>query len=453
MIGGTVMSSIETVNWIKAQIKRTNELTEKNLEYEDKQAKLIYIKPLINQELLQQIIIKPFFEMSTEEQFKQYLHALPQFQEINSKDQLQLDIMNGNVLVFIQEEFYLVDIKLSTNDQVNTTSVETTIHGSQIALSDNLMTNINVIRSNYHQPSLFVEYHHTGEVNKHKVAIIYDQAKVKEDVLEIIQKKLGKVDKQLITSTTQLNNYLNNKQISLFPQMMMTERPDRIVYNLAGGKVVLVVDGNPQALIAPVSFFDFMTTMEDNYHTFLISLFLKFLRYAGLFISILLPSLYIGITSYAPEVFRTEVALATAGSRVGIPFSSFIEVLFMLFFMEMLLEASIRLPKAVSATATTVGGLILGTAVTEASLASDIMVIIVSAVAISTFVIPVNEMAFSIRVVRLVFILITSLLGLAGLTLGFYALIMYLISIDSFGQPYMKLDLSPKKKSKSEGQT
>lgn len=105
MIGGTVMSSIETVNWIKAQIKRTNELTEKNLEYEDKQAKLIYIKPLINQELLQQIIIKPFFEMSTEEQFKQYLHALPQFQEINSKDQLQLDIMNGNVLVFIQEEF------------------------------------------------------------------------------------------------------------------------------------------------------------------------------------------------------------------------------------------------------------------------------------------------------------------------------------------------------------
>lgn len=163
-----------------------------------------------------------------------------------------------------------------------------------------------------------------------------------------------------------------------------------------------------------------------------------------MFISILLPSLYIGITSYAPEVFRTELALTIAGSRIGVPFSSFIEVLFMLFFMEMLLEASIRLPKAVSATATTVGGLILGTAVTEASLASNVMVIVVSAVAISTFVIPINEMAFSIRVLRIFFILVTTIFGLAGLTLGLYALVMYLVSINSFGEPYLKLSMGKK---------
>ena len=106
--------------------------------------------------------------------------------------------------------------------------------------------------------------------------------------------------------------------------------------------------------------------------------------------------------------------------------------------MEMLLEASIRLPKSVSATATTVGGLILGSAVTEASLSSDIMIIIVSAVAISTFVIPINEMAFSIRVVRLFLILASTIFGLAGLTIGLYVLIMYLVSIDSFGEPYLK---------------
>lgn len=432
------MSSETNMNWLDETFKDTNELTKKLLEDDNRQAQVLYIKPLINQELMQQIIIKPFFEMTSERKYISYLQALPQFQESQSKEQLKQEILNGYVLLFIQNEFYLLDLKYSFNDQANTTSVEPTIHGSQIALSDNIATNINLIRSNYHQPSLYVEYSTIGAVNNHKIAIIYDKQKVNEQVLKIIVEKLQKVDKQVITSTVQLNNYLNNKRISLFPQMVITERPDRIVYNLSGGKVILLVDANPQALIAPVFFFDFMSSMEDNYHTFIISFFLKLLRYIGLFISLLLPGLYIGITSFAPEVFRTELALTIASSRIGVPFSSFVEVLFMLFFMEMLLEASIRLPKSVSATATTVGGLILGSAVTEASLASDIMIIIVSAVAISTFVIPINEMAFSIRVVRLFLILASTIFGLAGLTIGLYVLIMYLVSIDSFGEPYLK---------------
>ncbi|RTQ92797.1 spore germination protein [Lysinibacillus telephonicus] len=447
------MSSLETINWINEQFKNTNELVQKNLEYENKHILLFYIKSLINSEMLQKLIIKPFFEMSSEEQFNLYLQALPQFQEVQSKEQVHLEIMNGNILIVIQNEFYLLDFKLAKNDKVNSTSVETTIHGSQLALSDNLMTNINVIRSNYHQASLSVEYFVKGEVNQHKVAVIYDKEKVKNDVLDIIRKRLQKVDKQLITSTTQLGNLINDSRFSLFPQMIMTERPDRIVYNLAGGKVILLVDGNPQSIATPVVFFDFMTTMEDNYHTLFISLFLKILRYAGLFLSLLLPALYVGVTSFTPELFRTELALTVAGSRVGVPFSSFIEVLFMLFFMELLLEASIRLPKAVSATATTVGGLILGTAVTEASLASNIMVIIVSAVAISTFVIPVNEMAFSIRVVRLLLIIITSVFGLAGLVLGFFVLIMYLVNLDSFGETYLKIYTLSKNRKTTEEKT
>lgn len=443
------MSSEENIKWINEQFKETNELTMKTLEDEDKKAELFYIKPLIDVELLQQIVIKPYFEMQSETKYIRYLKALPQFQDSKSQEQLKTEVLNGNVVLFIQNKFYLLDLKFSFNDQTNTASVETTIHGSQLALSDNIATNINIIRSDYHQPTLYVKYSTIGQVNNHKLAIIYDKEKVNKNALNLITEKLQQVDKQVITSTVQLSNYINNKKYSLFPQLIMTERPDRIVYNLAGGKVILLVDGNPQALIAPVYFFDFMTSMEDNYHSFYISYFLKILRYTGLFISLLLPGLYIGITSFAPEVFRTELALTIAGSRIGVPFSSFVEVLFMLFFMEMLLEASIRLPKTISATATTVGGLILGTAVTEASLASDIMVIIVSAVAISTFVIPINEMAFSIRVIRFFFILASTILGLAGLTLALYALIMYLVSIDSFGEPYLKFNEKKKSEAKA----
>jgi len=446
------MSSEEILLWIRKQFENTTELTQKTLDYDNKYALLFYVKSLIDQELLQKLIIKPFFEMANENQFKAYLIALPQFQKVESKEQAVLEVTNGHTLIVIQHDLYLIDLQLATNNQVSTTSVETTIHGSNIALSENLMTNINLIRSYYHQASLSIEYFTKGEVNQQKIAIIYDKEHVNKKALEIIKQKLQQLDQQVISASTELNNYLNDKRFSLFPQMLMTERPDRIVYNIAGGKIALILDGNAQSLIAPAVFFDFMTTMEDNYHTLFISLFVRILRYAGLFVSILLPGLYVGITSFAPEVFRTELALTVAGSRIGVPFSSFVEVLFMLFFMELLLEASIRLPKVVSATATTVGGLILGTAVTEAALASNIMVIIVSAVAISTFVIPVNELAFTIRIVRLILLLITSVFGLAGLTLGLYGLIMYLVYLDSFGEPYLRLFNYQKAKKSSEGQ-
>ncbi|SOC15090.1 spore germination protein [Ureibacillus xyleni] len=446
------MNTQETLLWINEQFANTNELTQKTLEYESKNISYMYIKSLIDKELLQKILLKPFFEMSNMDQYKLYVQALPQYQEISSKEQALLEIMNGNILLEIDNELLLIELKLSKNDAVSSASVEMTIHGSQLALSDNLMTNINLIRSYYRQPTLNIEYMSYGEVNQQKVALVYDSEKVNEQALKLIREKIQRVDKQLISAANQFNNYLNDKRFSLFPQMVMTERPDRVIYNIGGGKIIILEDGSSQSLAAPVVFFDFMITMEDDYHTIVISTFLRMLRYLGFFISLLLPSIYVGVTSFAPEVFRTELALTVAGSRMGVPFSSFVEVLFMLFFMELLLEASIRLPKAVSATATTVGGLILGTAVTEASLASNIMVIIVSAVAISTFVIPVNEMAFAIRIVRFLLILITTIFGLAGLTLGFLVFIMYLVSLDSFGEPYLRVYNYRKSKKRSEGQ-
>lgn len=446
------MSSKEILAWIQSKFADKDDLKKKELSYDNKQITVLFMKTLIDQELYQKYIINPFFELQTQEQFNLYLSALPQFQEVSSKEAALMNVMEGNVLVAIQDQLYAIDFKLSKNSDVNSTSVETTIHGSELALSDNLMTNINVIRSFYHQPTLIIEYFYKGEVNKPKVALVYDQEKVKTNALELIRQRLEKLDKQIITESPQFNNFLNDKRFSLFPQMILTERPDRIVYNLAGGKVVLLIDGSPQCMMAPVVFFDFMTTMEDNYHTFIISYYLKLLRYLGIFICILLPGIYIGAASYSPEILRTELMLTIAGSRMGVPFTSFVEVLFMLFFMELLLEASIRLPKAISATAATVGGLILGTAVTEAALASNIMVIIVSAVAISTFVIPVNEMAFAIRIIRFLLILATSFFGMAGLMLGLLCVIMYLVNQTSFGEPFLRFYNYQKGDKNSEGQ-
>src|SRR5690606_28660354 len=133
-----------------------NDLIQKKLELDHKQITVLFIKSLIDQELYQKYIINPFFELPTQEQFNLYLFALPQFQEVPSKEKALYFVMEGNVLIEIQDNLYSLDFNLSKNSDVNSTSVETTIHGSELALSDNLMTNINVIRSSYHQPSLMI---------------------------------------------------------------------------------------------------------------------------------------------------------------------------------------------------------------------------------------------------------------------------------------------------------
>lgn len=230
------MNTQETLLWINEQFSHTNELVQKTLEYEQKNIAYMYIKSLIDNEMLQKTIIKPFFEMANMEQFKLYVQALPQFEEVPAKEQVLLEIINGSILLEIGNELCLIDLKLSKNNEVSSASVEMTIHGSQIALSDNLLTNLNLIRSYYRQPTLNIEYMSLGEVNQQKVAIVYDTEKVNTQALKLIKEKLQRVDKQVISAANQFNNYLNDKRFSLFPQMIMTERPDRIIYNIAGEK-------------------------------------------------------------------------------------------------------------------------------------------------------------------------------------------------------------------------
>jgi len=420
------------------ELQPTFDIIQIPLQIEEKKAFLLYLKTVVDGDKIQNIIIKPFFEMTSIENFETYINLLPDKTDVPAKEELLISLTKGFVLVAIQDRFILLDLKKVNSNTVLDTVMESTIHGPQQALSENLETNLNILRQRYHTTNLAIELVELKDKSNRSVAILYDKTSVNRKVLTKIQDKLNQLDKPLIQSSGDLELFLTDVKYALFPTTILTERPDRMIYNLTGGKVIILVDGSPQAIVMPVIFFDFMVSMEDNYHTFWISAFGTTLGYFGLFTCLLLPSVYVAVTSYSPEIMRTELALTVTGSRVGVPYPSYVEVFFMLIFMELLTEASIRLPKAVSATATTVGGLILGTAATEAALASNIMIIVVAAVAIATFVIPINEMSFAIRVIRLLLIVFTSLFGVVGLILGFLFIIMYLVNMESFGEPYLR---------------
>lgn len=422
------------------KLQPSSDIVLKTLKSHDRTAHILYLKSVVDMVQLHEVIVKPFYELPAEQNFAQYIQSLPYETSMPSGDEeVLVEVTKGNVLVMISKEISLLELKVTANDAVQEAKMESTIHGPQFGLSESLETNINLLRQRYHKPSLVTETINLEEADNRSVALFYDRDKVQDGLLQKVKEKLQSLDAPIIQGSGDLQYYLNNKKRSLFPTSFLTERTDRILYNINAGKVVLIVDGNPVGIIAPTVFFDFMYSMEDVYYSFWIAQMIQFLRYAGLFTCIALPAVYVGVISYTPDVFRTELALTVAASRIGVPYPSFIEVFFMLIFIELLTEASLRLPISISSTATTVGGLILGTAAVEASLSSNIMVIVVSLVAISTFVIPITELSYAVRAVRFILLLYTTLFGLAGLAIGLIGFILYLSNKDSFGEPYLRM--------------
>jgi hypothetical protein len=422
-----------------SKIQKSEDLVFKENYTKEKYLEILYIKTISDEAVLHENIFKPFFEIQGAEEYLAYLQSHPKVSEYETESKAIDDLLRGVAIVFFQDFVYIYDSKVDRNSQVQDTTVETTIQGPQSGFSESLPTNLGLIRHRYPEATLTIESSSVGLISKTQVMLVYDSQHANKDTLDRVKQFLASIDVNMFQSGEQLLDIIKKSNRALFPIMLATERPDRAAINLATGKIILLVHGSPFAVILPTVMKDFMVSMADIYQTYWVGRFLQLIRYIGLLISLITPGLYVAVTSYNPEVFRVQLALSIAGSRTAVPYPSFVEVLLMLFMMEMLTEASIRLPKAIGPTATTVGGLILGQAATEAGLVSNIMIIIVSVVAIANFVIPINAFGFSIRIVKYFILLLGTLFGLVGVVLGFFMFVTYMVKLDSFGEPYLTL--------------
>jgi hypothetical protein len=418
-------------------IQNSEDLVIKELKAGEKHLEVIYINTISDETQLQDFLIKPFFEIGDTAHFLAYLLSHPKVKLFDNQDKVQEELIRGKSVLFYENRIFLLDVKLDKNNSVTETSVEVTILGPQTGFSESLPTNIGLIRQRYPENTLVIESQNIGSISKTTVNILYDSKKVNKDVLKKVKEFLSSIDIEMFQSGEQLLDFTKKSKRTLFPTIMVTERPDRTVVNIAAGKVILLIAGSPFAMLMPTVLKDQMSAMADIYQTYWIGKFLLIVRYIGLVTTITLPALYVALTSYNPEVFRAQLALSVAGSRHAVPYPSFVEVIIMLLMMELLMEASIRLPKAIGSTATTVGGLILGQAATEAGLVSNIMIIIVSLGAISNFVIPISTFSFAVRVSKYFILLLSVFYGLVGVILGVFMLLAYMVSLDSFGKPYL----------------
>lgn len=434
-----IVEKRDFISIVKQDLNDTADMKVHKFPHFNKEIMLAYLKSVCEEERIIKEIINHLVKCDSEREFKDYLLSLPHCHQINQVGEFAALLLDGNVIIYTDPDIFVLPVNKKLNVQLNTATVEMSVQGPQNAFTEDLDTNLLILRKRYPTSNLTFEMSKIGTISKTKLAIIYDAQFVDTEVLEEIRKKLTSINVDIIQAVGQLQNYLNRKKKTLFPTMMISERPDRCVFNLAQGKIVLILDGTPFTLSAPALFFDFISAMDDMYHSYWVTRILVFLRYTGLFITVTLPGFYIAVTSYNPEILRSQLALTIAGSRAAVPYPSFIEVILMLIAVEMLIEASIRLPKAIGPTATTVGGLILGQAVQQAQLVSSIMIIITAFVAISNFVIPINAMSFAMRMVRYPLIIGATFFGLIGLIITSMVFLCYLVNLRSFGKPYLAL--------------
>lgn len=324
--------------------------------------------------------------------------------------------------------------KLERN--IDEPQTEALVRGPRIGFTEDISTNLTLLRRMIRDPNLIVHVEVVGRRSKQELAILYIQDIAHPGIVEEALRRVRAIDVDTLQESGSVEQWIEDSFLSPFPQLLHTERPDKVSAFLLKGKVAILLDGTPFALLLPITFLALIQSPEDYYERWLIGTLLRLLRYSAVLISLFLPALYIALVSYHQGMIPFKLAFSIAASREGVPFPSVIEALLMEATLELLREAGVRLPKPVGQTVGIVGGLVIGEAAVRAGIVSPIMVIVVAVTAISSFTIPAYSAGIAFRMLRFATMLAAGLLGLYGIVLVVIMISVHLLRLSSFGIPY-----------------
>lgn len=255
-------------------------------------------------------------------------------------------------------------------------------------------------------------------------------------MVQEVERRILSIDADSILSPGFVEEYLEGRTYSPFPQMLNTERPDRVMGNLMEGRVAIIMEGSPSALIVPVTFSAFYQSPDDYNSRPLVSSFFRLIRFSSFLAALLLPSFYIAVISFHYEVVPSALLFPMKSSVEYVPFPPLMEAFLLEVIIELIREGGIRLPSPVGQTIGIVGGLVIGQSAVQAALVSNIMIIVVAVTAISSFVVPSNEMGGSVRILRFPMMVLAGLFGFLGIMTGLLLILIHLTRLESFGTPY-----------------
>ncbi len=405
---------------------------------------IIYNEVLTDQDKMSNFIYRSLDHIEKIYQEKELLYDVIKnnisnikIKEINNYQDICKYLNNGFVILLIEDDYSLaLDVKKNLTRSIEKPMTETTIRGAMDSFTENIETNIGLIKRRLKTNKLWNEDMELGKYTKNKISILTIKGLTDSKIKDNIINKLNSLEIDGVTDTGTLKHLIENETKTIFPTSITTERPDKVVSSLLRGKTVIIIDNCPFVLIMPVDINDFFLSQDDKDSNYINNSLTRILRYLAFSITVLTPGIYIALTTFNQEMIPLELLTSFASQRSTVPFPAFFEALLMFVSFEILRESDYRIPNVSNSALSIVGALILGEAAVNAGIVSPIMIIIVAITAISALVIVEPELSNAIKWYRILFMLGGTTIGIFGIFIVFIIFTTNLCSINSYGKSF-----------------
>ncbi|MBM7615767.1 spore germination protein [Alkaliphilus hydrothermalis] len=410
---------------------------------------LVFNSNLVDAQTINENIIKPIihFNPVKERTIIKQLHLdilkdvipINGIAQVRDYDKIINAIFSGNSLMIVNgiDEGLLLNTKEWPERSVEEPDAESVVRGSREGFTESISTNTGLIRRKLKDPALKAQQLQAGSRSKTNINVLYMEDIVNKQLLDEVLSALQDIEIDGVFESGYVEQLLEDHPYSPFPQFQITERPDKVCGNLLEGKIALIIDGAPQVLILPTTFFQLFQSPEDYYERTIYGSLTRWIRYLGFFIATSFPAIYVALISFHQQMLPTDLILDLSKTRAQIPFPPVIEALLMELTIELLREASARLPKTIGQIIGIVGAIVIGDAAVSANLVSPVMVIIVAITALGSYVLPQYSTTFPLRFLRFPMILLAASFGAFGIIITWSWIIVHLCSLSSFGYPYL----------------
>ncbi|MBY6051778.1 spore germination protein [Cytobacillus firmus] len=405
----------------------------------NRKAAIFYISTISDTKIIEEHLLQPLLLNKDSSKEIRDIVSAQSLTAVEGIGDVLKELNTGNTALLVDgdQKAYIISSNNFQGRGIDKAENEVVIKGPKEAFNEKAGTNISLIRKKIKNENLIVETTTISKRSNNELFIVYIKDLANEELLHTIKEKVNSLDVDSIQNLSILEEYLEESHFTLFPTILYTERPDRAASFLEDGYIVLLMDNSPASLILPATFWSFFHTSEDRYLRFIYGNFTRALRILAVFITLFISSIYIAITNYHVEMIPADLLLAISATREIVPFPSVVEVLLMEIAFELIREAGLRVPSPIGPTIGIVGALILGQAAVQANIVSPLVVIVVALGGLSSFAIGDISMNFAIRLMRFLFIFSAASFGFYGMTAAFSIGLFYMVSIKSFGVPYL----------------
>lgn len=429
---------------IENDFRNACDLTVHKLSLKGAEAAVISIDNMVNKDMLALGIMKPLLEYSFSGNHTEIISDIiskvlysDDVTEITSFNELYRFIMSGFVVIAVDGCSTMLSVGIQGYKSRGITEPDSDVvrRGAKEGFVEPLRTNIALLRRRLKTPDLKLEIMNIGKISDTEVCICYLEDKASETILLRLKKRLSEFDADTVLATGYLAPYLEEKHsLSPFCTIGVTERPDTLCGKLTEGRIGVLIDGVPCALIVPYLFAEYFQTIDDYTNRPYFAFFTRWLKYAAFLVAMLLPGIYVALGTFNPEMFPTLMLNKIAGSIADTPLSLTAETVLILLVYEIMRESGLRMPRPLGYAVSIVGGLVIGDTAVNAGLIGAPTLMVVAAAAICSYVIP--DLYAPVAVLRLVFTLAAGLCGIWGVAVILCLVLINLCSQTSYGVPY-----------------